>query len=334
MENKVAAISRNDLVQLPGLVREGWSKVRGSMFEDALKAAGADQYAASPAKYTIKRGDNLSVICRDHLKELGRSPSGSEIHKAVQEVARVNGIRNPDLIMVGQKLDLSTLAPRAARAPARAVTHVKTAARPQRTSHLAQGSTVSAAIARPSGETTDIAQLLHTLLDSTGGQGLAVARAVLTPGVSSSGQVKAALEANPWDRLLGAEGRLSSGYGMRKDPFTGRPAHHNGIDIAAKTGSTIYPFRAGKVTFSGRKAGYGNSIVVRHADGVETVYAHNSKNLAKSGQWVSPRTPIGKVGSSGRSTGPHLHFEVRRNGAPIDPMRVLKPRSFQVAKAL
>ena len=120
---------------------------------------------------------------------------------------------------------------------------------------------------------------------------------------------------------------------MRKDPFTGRPAFHSGVDLAVATGTRIYPFKSGEVVFSGRKGGYGNVVIVRHADGTETRYGHNSKNLVTVGQRVGTHTPLGEVGSTGRSTGPHLHFEVRRHGRPVDPMSVLGLESIQIAQA-
>lgn len=128
----------------------------------------------------------------------------------------------------------------------------------------------------------------------------------------------------PWSRTIREPARMSSGYGMRRDPFTGRPAFHKGVDLAAKTGTEIFPVDTGVVKFSGWQSGYGRIVVVEHADGIESVYAHNSNNLVAPGQIVSPDEPIAKVGSSGRSTGPHLHFEVRRDGRAIDPMPYLR----------
>ncbi len=128
----------------------------------------------------------------------------------------------------------------------------------------------------------------------------------------------------PWSRTIRDPARMSSGFGMRRDPFTGRPAFHKGVDLAAKTGTDIYPVDTGVVKFSGWQSGYGRVVIVEHSDGMESVYAHNSNNLVTPGQLVGPDAPIAKVGSSGRSTGPHLHFEVRRDGRAIDPMPYLR----------
>lgn len=118
-------------------------------------------------------------------------------------------------------------------------------------------------------------------------------------------------------------GKISSYFGMRKDPFTGEAQFHRGVDIAAKEGTPIYPAAPGKVIFSGSKGGYGNLVEVRHHDGTITKYGHTSKNIVKQGDTVNPSRPIAYVGSTGRSTGPHLHFEVVKNGGSIDPMSLM-----------
>lgn len=118
--------------------------------------------------------------------------------------------------------------------------------------------------------------------------------------------------------------RISSNYGTRKDPFLGRSAFHSGIDFAAKRGTAVTSAGAGKVTFVGRKSGYGKVVEVEHTGGLITRYAHLSAYLVAVGDNVDAGTPIAKVGSTGRSTGPHLHFEVRKNDSAINPSRFLK----------
>lgn len=117
--------------------------------------------------------------------------------------------------------------------------------------------------------------------------------------------------------------RISSTYGNRKDPFTGRYAFHSGIDFAAPSGTTVTAAGAGKVTFVGQISGYGNVVEITHASGLITRYGHLSSFIAKEGDIVSTGTPIARVGSTGRSTGPHLHFEVRRADNAVDPARYL-----------
>jgi murein DD-endopeptidase MepM/ murein hydrolase activator NlpD len=111
----------------------------------------------------------------------------------------------------------------------------------------------------------------------------------------------------------------SSSYGNRKDPFTGQRAFHSGVDFAAPSGTTVFSAGKGVVTFVGSNGGYGQSVEVTHDNGLLTRYAHLSGYLAKLGQEVNTGTPIGKVGSTGRSTGPHLHFEVRKADNPLNP---------------
>jgi len=129
---------------------------------------------------------------------------------------------------------------------------------------------------------------------------------------------------SPWHPVLKGTARLSSEYGMRKDPFSGRLAFHGGIDLAASRGTEITSLRAGEVVFSGWKGGYGNTVVVRHDDGLESVYGHAAKALVSVGDTVQAGEVIAEVGSTGRSTGPHLHLEMRRHGKAINPMPHLK----------
>jgi murein DD-endopeptidase MepM/ murein hydrolase activator NlpD len=116
-----------------------------------------------------------------------------------------------------------------------------------------------------------------------------------------------------------ASGYQSSGYGRRNDPFHGRARDHKGVDFAAKRGTEIVAVAAGVVTWAGRKSGYGWTVEVGHADGYATLYAHNQRNLVKVGELVQRGQAIALVGSSGRSTGPHVHFEVKKNGRQVNP---------------
>jgi murein DD-endopeptidase MepM/ murein hydrolase activator NlpD len=134
--------------------------------------------------------------------------------------------------------------------------------------------------------------------------------------------------------MLGAPSEVTSGYGSRKDPFTGRTEYHPGVDLAASKGTTVHPWKTGIVKFSGWQPEYGKIVIVAHDDGTETAYAHNSKNLVKAGDRVEAGTRIALLGSTGRSTGPHLHFELRRDGQPVDPSSLLQGGSLQIAKAL
>ncbi|MHA6299054.1 M23 family metallopeptidase [Devosia sp. CAU 1758] len=113
--------------------------------------------------------------------------------------------------------------------------------------------------------------------------------------------------------------RQSSGYGNRKDPFTGGRAFHSGLDFAAPSGTSVLSAADGVVRFVGERSGYGKVVEIDHGNGLLTRYAHLSAYLAREGQHVQTGTPIAKVGSTGRSTGPHLHFEVHRAEQSLDP---------------
>ena len=114
-------------------------------------------------------------------------------------------------------------------------------------------------------------------------------------------------------------GTVTSGFGMRNHPILGGRRAHKGLDIAAPTGTEIFAPGRGTVVFSGRKNGYGNTIIVDHGYGYTTLYGHCSKLLVEEGATVSRGDVIALVGSTGRSTGPHLHYEVRINGDHMNP---------------
>ncbi len=117
-----------------------------------------------------------------------------------------------------------------------------------------------------------------------------------------------------------SQGWISSYFGSRADPFTGRSAFHAGLDFAGKEGSQVVAVASGVVTWSKDRFGYGRTVEINHGNGYITRYAHNASNLVAVGATVQKGDPIALIGSSGRSTGPHLHFEVLKNGRPVNPM--------------
>lgn len=121
-------------------------------------------------------------------------------------------------------------------------------------------------------------------------------------------------------------GWMSSGFGKRVDPFTGKMAWHSGVDFAGKEGSEVVAVASGVVTYAGKRYGYGQMVEINHGDGYVTRYGHHEKLLVKVGDVVKKGQPIGTMGSSGRSTGPHVHFEVLKNGKPVDPARYVARR--------
>lgn len=119
------------------------------------------------------------------------------------------------------------------------------------------------------------------------------------------------------------KGWLSSYYGMRTHPISGRKEMHKGIDFASKMGGAVMSVAKGVVTYAGKRYGYGQVIDIAHGNGYTTRYAHNSKLLVSVGDTVEKGFQIAEIGSSGRSTGPHVHFEVLKNGRQIDPMKFI-----------
>jgi len=118
-------------------------------------------------------------------------------------------------------------------------------------------------------------------------------------------------------------GWLSSNYGYRTDPFNGKRAWHDGVDLAGKEGSDIIAVAAGVVTWAGDRYGYGNLVEIDHGDGLTTRYGHCKEVEVKVGDVVQKGQVIGLMGSTGRSTGPHVHFEVRKNGRSTDPSKYI-----------
>ncbi len=121
-----------------------------------------------------------------------------------------------------------------------------------------------------------------------------------------------------------SKGWISSPYGKRTDPFSGKLAMHDGIDFAGKEGSDVLAVAAGVVTWTGSKSGYGQMVEVSHGDGYVTRYAHNKQNLVAPGDVVRKGEPIALMGSSGRSTGAHVHYEVFKHGRSVDPSSYLR----------
>ncbi len=118
-------------------------------------------------------------------------------------------------------------------------------------------------------------------------------------------------------------GRLTSGFGSRTAPTKGASTYHKGIDLATPIGTSVVAACSGTVTFAGWSSGYGNLVIISHGDGRETRYGHLSKILVSSGQQVNQGTKIALSGNTGRSTGPHVHFEIRIDGTPVNPLKYI-----------
>lgn len=119
-------------------------------------------------------------------------------------------------------------------------------------------------------------------------------------------------------------GYISSYFGKRTDPFNGKTASHRGIDFAGKRGSDVVAVAGGVVTYSGPRSGYGNMVEINHGNGYVTRYAHNEQNLVAPGDQIQPGQTIALMGSTGRATGPNLHFEVWHRGRPVNPVKYIR----------
>ncbi len=139
--------------------------------------------------------------------------------------------------------------------------------------------------------------------------------------LSTLSQKKSMLASIPSVRPV--NGWITSNFGRRISPFSGKSSLHRGIDVAAQIGTPIYAPADGVVIFSGLKAGFGNFIMIAHGYGVVTRYGHNAQNMVQAGQKIKRGEQIGTVGMSGRTTGPHLHYEVWLNGRAVNPRKFI-----------
>ncbi len=284
--------------------------------------------SVAKATRTVARGDTLWKLCAEQLRAQGLAANHDAVDAAVQRVTKANGLRNANRLHIGQSLDLSAALPEQAAAPSVARGIGQPIAQPV------------SAIAKPLGgayRAVDINTVIRSILHPEEiplETSLSSARAALTPPVLD-GPVNIEPPKSPWTALLDGEARLTSEFGVRRDPFTRGLAQHDGIDLAATPGTAIHPLEKGVVTYAGWKSGYGRMVIVEHENGLQTVYGHSSKLHVTEGDVVTPNDVIAEVGSTGRSTGAHLHFEVRRDGEAIDPMPFLTPQpALEVAETL
>lgn len=156
----------------------------------------------------------------------------------------------------------------------------------------------------------------------------------LQPRLAAVMRLRGVIDQLPLARPMAGDHDFSSNYGYRTDPFTRGLAMHTGVDFRAETGSSIMATAPGKVVVAEYNGGYGNMVEVEHANGLTTRYAHMSAISVTTGQMVKAGTVVGRVGSTGRSTGPHLHYETRINDEPVDPTRFLRAGGKLLANAL
>lgn len=149
-------------------------------------------------------------------------------------------------------------------------------------------------------------------------------------GLGLPGAAAAPAEAAP---LVAGAARVSSGFGLRTDPLHGGTARHTGVDLAAPEGTDIFAAADGVVRRAGDRGGYGRAVEIDHGGGVTTLYGHAAELLVEEGEPVRRGQAIARVGSTGRATGPHLHFELREGGRAVDPARALKAYGVRADEA-
>ncbi len=154
----------------------------------------------------------------------------------------------------------------------------------------------------------------------------------LQEDVRTADRLRRAFAMAPVRRPLGANAETTSGFGARIDPFLGRLAYHGGLDFREAYGAPVRATGAGQVVASGVAGGYGNLVEIDHGAGISTRYGHMSALLVHEGQWVEAGAIVGRLGSTGRSTGPHLHYEVRVDDEPVDPMRFIRAGTRALAQ--
>ncbi|MCP5150545.1 MAG: M23 family metallopeptidase [Chromatiales bacterium] len=160
-------------------------------------------------------------------------------------------------------------------------------------------------------------EILEALLDDRGPKLAAIESALMTERVSR--------EVSPSGRPV-EKGWVSSLFGWRSDPISGRRSFHEGLDFASRHGAPVLAVAGGVVQFVGTRSGFGKVVEVGHGRGLVTRYAHNSLNLVEEGERVRKGQTIAKVGATGHATGPHVHFEVLRDGEPVDPVAFVGDR--------
>ncbi len=237
-------------------------------------------------RYRVKRGDTLFGIAR-------------KLNTSIDAIITANSIKNAYSLKVGSILRVPNM--------------------PGIYHRVKKGDTLSGLSRKYGVSLNKIADI-----NDISSHVLSIGDRIYIPGASLSAWERAEVLGNVFKTPT--RGRLTSRMGFRRDPFTGRIAYHSGIDIANRSGTPVYSSQFGRVVYTGYKGNYGKTIIIAHPHGYKTLYGHLSKILVRRGQVVNQGQLIGKMGNTGRSTGPHLHFEIHQYGKLVNPLKMIRLR--------
>lgn len=242
-----------------------------------------DSYSLSYFAYRVRSGDIISKIAED-------------FDVTSDTIISVNNIRNSRLLQIGDYLKIPTM-------PGILYTTKK------------DGESVESVAEKYKIDTKKCSVVNHI----EAGTALAAGTTLFVPDAELDWVTRQEINGDLFRKPIRARWYKSSSFGWRASPFTGARSYHSGVDMACPMGTNIYAALPGKVTGTGYNATYGNYVIVAHHSGYKTLYGHMSVILCAVNQYVTPDSRIGKVGSTGLSTGPHLHFTVFKNGKQVNP---------------
>lgn len=262
-----------------------------------IPALGGDSVKTEIIEYKVVKGDTLWSIAQ-------------RFQVRMYDIINLNQLKNVNQLSVGQKLNIPASALTASQSSSTSTTLIQDTARKDIVHYVQKGETLWQISRQYQVSLKDITKANNISETSR----IYVGQKLLIPNARSTPR-------NAPSFIWPINGLITSHFGIRT--LGGRRDYHTGIDIDGRTGGSIKAAESGKVSFSGYISGYGNVVIIDHIGGYSTVYAHNSANLVQKGQSVNKGDIIARVGATGNATGSHLHFEIRLNGKPVNPLNYL-----------
>lgn len=244
------------------------------------------EYELSYTSYRVKAGDIIGLIAQEN-------------GVTQDTIISVNNVRNSRTMQIGEYLKIPSM-------PGILYTTKQ------------DSETVSSIAEKYSVDAIKCAAVNHKELSDA----LEAGTTIFVPDAELDWVTKQEINGDLFKKPIHARWYLSSRFGWRASPFTGTRSYHSGVDMACPQGTAIFAALPGKVTATGYNNVYGNYVIITHHSGYKTLYGHMSAILTVQGRYVTTDTKIGKVGSTGMSTGPHLHFTVYKNGKQVNPMNL------------